>query len=60
MSRKGEGNQWQAKGFSVFMHNTDKKENKCLRCRNWAGKKCKNCNFNDRGYILIERKGAHD
>jgi recombinational DNA repair protein RecR len=57
MSRRGEGNQWQAKGFSVFMHNTDKKENRCLRCRNYKGTtKCKVCKFDDRGWILIDKR----
>lgn len=56
MARKGEGNQWQAKGFSVFMHTSEQKENKCLRCRNYKGKKHKVCEFNDRGYILIDRR----
>jgi hypothetical protein len=56
---KGRGNQWEKPGFSVFM-NTDgeEKTNKCLRCKKYKGgkKKCKPCEFDDRGYVLIERR----
>jgi len=60
MSRKGEGCQWEQPGFSVFMHNTDEKINKCLRCKKSEGQpnqKCKPCKFEDRGYVLNIRKG---
>ena len=33
MARKGEGNQWQQPGFSVFMH-TPEVENLCSICAN--------------------------
>jgi hypothetical protein len=54
---KGRGCQWQKPGFSVFM-NTDGEEkvNKCNRCKKYKGKKCKPCEFDDRGFILIEKR----
>jgi len=57
MTVKGRGNQWQKPGFSVFMNTDGEKEpDKCLRCRNWKGKKHKDCNFDDRGWVLIDRR----
>ncbi len=60
MTVKGRGNQWQKRGFSVFL-NTDGETgpHKCLRCK--ADKeKCLVCfgysEFEDRGYYLIEKR----
>ncbi len=56
MTVKGGGNQWQKKGFSVFMNTDEKKIDKCLRCRYWKGKRHKACKFEDRGFVLIDRR----
>ncbi len=59
MTIKGRGNQWQRKGFSVFMNTDGEKEpDKCLRCRSYKGKKCKVCDFQDRGFIINIRRAG--
>lgn len=58
MTVKGRGNQWQRPGFSVFMNTGGEAEpEKCKFCRNWKGKKHKDCNFDDRGFIINIKKG---
>ena len=54
------GCEWDNPVFKVFMSGGNRKEfNKCLRCRKYKGSECKTCVFEDRGYILIDKKTKH-
>ena len=58
MATHGSGCRFQDPGgFSVFMNTGKKKENKCLRCRKYVeGVECDPCEFEDKGYITIDRR----
>lgn len=56
MSTHGSGCRWQDRGFSVYMRDTRKEPDKCLRCKRYKGRKHKECRYVDRGYYLIIKK----
>jgi hypothetical protein len=56
MATHGSGCRHQDKGFSVYMNTHPKKESKCLRCKKYTSSKCKICEFEDRGFILVDRR----
>ena len=59
MATHGSGCRWQEKGFSVYMKDTRKEPDKCLRCKA-SKRKCKVCKdyseFIDRGFYLVEKR----
>jgi hypothetical protein len=50
------GCEWHLPRFRVFMGRQEKQPDKCLRCKRYKGKKHKQCKFEDRGFILIDRR----
>lgn len=59
MATHGSGCRWQDRGFSVYMTDTRKDPDKCLRCKA-PKEKCRVCQnfseFVDRGYYLIDKR----